>query len=221
MWPVLCCVWVDSKNLLFLAKETSYGLSMTKSPANLKHNKHIDMTKYVWTQNTRSYETQISCLFCHLKTTSFPNVGIWNLDSLATPAMIIEKNWSIDGNKYTLYWNWIWKWTIGTYYILKFEHIHTQILILLQYYWVYLWPTNSTNLLWRRNCCIFWYHITHSSISTHIPSNPVTVSEASELHQNANGIPLWWFITTPYIFTWKIIPAEGSGSGDSIYMVVS
>ena len=63
MWPVLCCVWLDSKNLLFLAKETSYGLSMTKLPANLKHNKHIVMTKYVWTQNTRSYETQISCFF--------------------------------------------------------------------------------------------------------------------------------------------------------------
>lgn len=62
-WPVLCCVWLDSKNLLFLAKETSYGLSMTKLPANLKHNKHIVMTKYGWTQNTRSYETQISCFF--------------------------------------------------------------------------------------------------------------------------------------------------------------
>ena len=48
IWTVLCCVWLDSKNLLFLAKETSYGLSMTKLPANLKHNKHIDMTKYVW-----------------------------------------------------------------------------------------------------------------------------------------------------------------------------
>lgn len=47
MWPVFCCVWLDSKNLLFLAKETSYGLSMTKLPANLKHNK-ITISTSLW-----------------------------------------------------------------------------------------------------------------------------------------------------------------------------
>lgn len=68
---------------------------MTKLPANFKHNKHIDMTKYVWTQNTRSYETQISCFFLPYENNLISECmnlnGIWNLDSLATPAMIIEK----------------------------------------------------------------------------------------------------------------------------------